>query len=207
MIVSRHYHTVIIMPTNPQAEESGWQKVWDARIAALTPILGKPAEMVYHATVPMYLGGFADVLAFPSYVNGITYVTAELTGEDVGQLPTSIGNFELMVCFREEHSRGADMVSRLARYTCEARLEAGATMDLPDFFRDSAIKALLFAHPGDNPVQFQLAGQRCGLLLCIGITAEELAIKQASGSDVLLALLKQRGVFPYTILERESVTL
>jgi len=195
------------MATNPQTEEREWQKVWDARIAALTPILGKPTDTVYHATVPMNLGGFADVLAFPGYVTGMTYVTAELTGEDVGQLPSSLGNYELMVCFREEHSRGADLISRLARYTCEAKLEAGATMDLPDFFRGSVIKALLFAHPSDKPVQFELLGQRCGLLLCIGITAEELAIRRASGSDALLALLKQRGVFPYTDLQRKSVTL
>jgi hypothetical protein len=80
-------------------------------------------------------------------------------------------------------------------------------MDLPDFFRASVIKALLFAHPSEKPVQFELLGQRCGLLLCIGITAEELAIKRASGSDALLALLKQGGVFPYTVLQRESVTL
>ena len=195
------------MPTNPQTEESEWQKVWDARIVALTPIFGNPTDTVYHATVPMHLGGFADVLAFPGYVTGMTYVTAELTGEDVGKLPGSLGNYELMVCFREEHSRGADMISRLARYTCEAKLEVGATMDLPDFFRDSVIKALLFAHPSDKSVQFELLGLRCGLLLCIGITAEELAIKRASGADALLALLKERGVVPYTVLQRESVTL
>jgi hypothetical protein len=193
------------MPKNPQTEESDWQKVWDARIAALVPILGKPTDSVYHATVPMYLGGFADVLAFPSYVAGMTYATAELTGEDVGQLPSSLGNYELMICFREDHPRGADMISRLARHTCEAKLEAGQTMDLPDFFKGSVIKALLFAQPSEKPVQFDLLGQRCGLLLCIGITAEELALKQSSGSATLLARLKQRGVFPYTVLQRESV--
>jgi hypothetical protein len=195
------------MPTNPQTKKLEWQKVWDARISALTPLLGKPTDTIYHATVPMYLGGFADVLAFPGYVNGITYVTAELTGEKVGQLPSLLGNYELMICFREEHSRGADMISRLARYTCEAKLEAGATMDLADFFRGSVIKALLFAHPSDKPVQFELLGLPCGLLLCIGITAEELAVTRASGSDALLGVLKQRGVFPYTVLQRESVTL
>ncbi|MBI3878653.1 MAG: suppressor of fused domain protein [Verrucomicrobia bacterium] len=136
----------------------------------------------------------------------MTYVTADLTGEDVGQLPSSLGNYELMVCVREELSRAADMISRLARYTCEAELEAGATMDLPDFFSGSIIKALVFAHPSDQPVQFEFLGQRYGLLLCIGITAEELAFGRSSGSDALLALLRQRDVFPYTVLQRESVT-
>ena len=155
----------------------------------------------------MCLGGFADVLAFPQYVPGMTYVTADLTGEGVGQLPSSFGNYELMVCVREELSRAADLISRLARYTCEAELEAGETMDLPDFFPGSVIKALLFAHPSDAPVQFEFLGRQYGLLLCLGITAEELAFRHASGFDALLALLRERGVFPYTILHRESVTL
>jgi hypothetical protein len=194
------------MVTTHQAKDGGWQKVWEARIAALTTILGRPTDTVYHAATPMYLGGFADVLSFPDYVPGMTYVTADLTGEDVGQLPTSLGHYELMVCVREDLPRAADMISRLARYTCDAKLEVGATMDLTDFFTDSVVKALLFAHPTDEPVQFEFLGQRYGLLLCIGITAEELAFGHANGSDALLPLLKQHKIFPYTVLERESVT-
>ncbi len=194
------------MPAHEQTEQDDWQKVWDARVGALTAILGKPADTVYHATVPMYLGGFADVLPFPNYVTGMTYVTTDLTGEEVGQLPTSLGNYELMVCVREELSPAADMISRLARYTCETELEPGESMDLKDFFGDSAIEALLFTHPSEQPVQFEFLGQRYGLLLCIGITGAELAFKRIHGADRLLALLRERGVFPYTVLQRESVT-
>jgi hypothetical protein len=194
------------MPTDRKMEENESRKVWDARIAALTAMLGSPTDRVYHATLPMYLGGFADVLPFPNYVPGMTYVTADLTGEDVGQLPTSLGNYELMICVREELSRAANMISRLARYTCDAKLEAGATMDLPDFFSGSVIKAVLFAHPGGQPIHFEYLGRQYGLLLCIGITAEELAFKRTNGSDALLALLRQYDVFPYTVLQREPVT-
>jgi hypothetical protein len=41
-----------------------------------------------------------------------------------------------------------------------------------------------------------------GLLLCIGITKAELTFKHTNGSARLLALLRQHGVFPYTILQR-----
>ena len=194
------------MPDDKQLEKNEWTKVWAARVAALPPILGRPSDSVFHAALPMYLGGFADVLPFPDYVPGMTYVTAELTGEDIGQLPSSIGNYELMVCVREGLPRAADMVSKLARYTCEASLEAGETMDLPGFFSGLVIQALLFAHPGDYPVQFEFLGKSYGLLLCIGITAEELAFKRDNGSGALLTLLRERAVFPYTVLQRESVT-
>jgi len=121
-------------------------------------------------------------------------------------LPSSLGNYELMVCVREESSRAADMISRLARYTCEAELEPGESMDLTNFFSDSVIEALLFTHPAEQPVQFECLGQRYGLLLCIGITGAELAFKRANGADQLVAMLRERGVFPYTVLHRESVT-
>lgn len=74
-------------------------------MAALTPILGKPADTVFHATMPFQIrevGGSADVVPFPSYTPGVTYVTAELTGEDVGQRPSSLGHHELMICTRQE---------------------------------------------------------------------------------------------------------
>jgi hypothetical protein len=194
------------MPAPEQTEEDGWKRVWNARICALNPILGRQADRVFHSAVPMCFGGFADVVPFPDYLPGMTYVTVNLTGEDVGQLPTSLGNYELMVCVREESSRAADLISRLARYTCEAELEPGESMDLKDFFGSSVIEGLLFTHPGDQPVEFEFLGQRYGLLLCIGITGAELAFKHAHGADPLLALLRERGVFPYTVLQRESVT-
>ena len=194
------------MSTSRPVEKNDEQDVWAARIAALTPILGRPSDTVFHAVVPFYLGGFADVIEFPNYVPGMTYVTADLTGEDVGQLPNSLGNYELMICVHENLSRAADLISKLARYTCDSKLEPGDTMDLGDHFSGSAIKALLFTHPSDQLVQFDLLGQRCGLLLCIGITGEELSLKQTDGSASLLALLMEHGIFPYTVLQRESVT-
>lgn len=195
------------MPDQLQPEKAEWQKVWDARIAGLTPILGKPADKVLHAVIPFQLGGSADVLSFPEYVPGITYVTAEMTGEDVGQRPTSLGNYELMICARQELQKAGDLISQLARYTCDAELEPGETMDLGTFFGDSTIRALLFANPCEQSVRFEFLGKRYGLLLCVGITAEELAFKQGRGSEALLALLKQHGAFPHTTPDRASVPL
>lgn len=195
------------MPDESEPEKAEWQKVWDARISGLAPILGKPAGKVLHAVIPLQLGGSADVLPFPEYVPGITYVTAEMTGEDVGQRPSSLGSYELMICARQEQQRAGDLISQLARYTCEAELEPGETMDLGTFFGDSTIRALLFANPCEQPVHFEFLGKRYGLLLCMGITAEELAFKQGRGSEALVALLKQHRAFPYTTPDRPSVPL
>ena len=59
----------------------------------------------------------------------------------------------------------------------------------------------------EQALHFEFRGRRYVLLLCLGITEEELAFKQAHGSERLLALLRQHHVFPYTIPDRPSVPL
>src|SRR5690349_22316432 len=50
--------------------------------------------------------------------------------------------------------------SKLARYTCDAELKAGETMDLGTFFEDSTIRALLFTHPQEEPVHLDRKSTR-----------------------------------------------
>lgn len=187
-----------------------WTEVWDARMEALTPILGEPGDTVFHATIPFEFrdaGGSADVVPFPNYLRGMTYVTAELTGANAGQKQSSLGNYELMICTNQDLDAAAEFIARLACYTCDAALEPGETMDIAEFFGDSSLRAMLFAHPTDQPVSFELFRERFGLLLCIGITADELAFAQSTSSADLLSLLKKHDVFPYTIPDRSSVPL
>jgi Suppressor of fused protein (SUFU) len=185
--------------------DGDWQKTWDARMDGLSRHFGKPADSVYHAVVPFSLGGQADVVAFPGYRGGIGYVTSELTGEEVGQIAGEFESYELMVCTRSEEMKAPEIIARLARYTCDAKLMAGETMDIGGFFGDRSIRAFLFCHPDDAPVCFQLNQRSCGVLLCLGITKVELDLKMKKGSDVLLALLKEKGVFPFTEPNRSSV--
>ncbi len=66
------------MPNETQPHSEEWQTIWNARIAALTPIIGKPADTVLHSLIPFQLGGSADVLLFSDFTPGITYLTAEM---------------------------------------------------------------------------------------------------------------------------------
>jgi hypothetical protein len=193
------------MPKKPNPEYDEWKKIWDARLAALIPILGKDSDYVDTAVPPFYMGGFADVMEFPSYVPGMTYVTGELTGPGTCQIPNSLGQYELMVCVKEKNPRAADMVSRLSRYTCDAKVKPHDVMDLKNFFHDDTIRGLVFANPQEPPPSFEVLGQKCGLLLCIGITQNELDFADAEGSAKLLDLLKKNKIFPYTIPNRPSV--
>jgi hypothetical protein len=182
------------------AGEEDWQETWEARLAAISEVLGEPYQGVYHAVHPFALGGQADVVAFPNYRNGIAYITSELSGRP----GHSYADYELMICHRQPSDWGPNIISRLAPYTQEAYIAAGESMDIDDATpSDSQIKALVF----DNYGKFRLFEQDFDLRLCIGITKAELQYKMDHGPEALLRLLKARGVYPFTDLGRSSVPL
>lgn len=182
-----------------------FQRWWDARISAMENVLGKSHDMHGHAVVPFQfgpeMGGAADIVYFHEHIDGIVSVTSELIGCDEQRFNT-LGNYELMVCHRGEEEWGPNIISQLAHYTLEAELNPGETMDIGPAVPDgSSIHALLFL----EYARFPVLGRDCGLLLCLGITAEELAKCREGRLPEVEAALKQRNVYPYTELYRESV--
>lgn len=188
-------------PLNADDSDDDWQKTWDARLAALETELGKSDDAIATSAVPIYLGGGADVLTFKAHVNGVAYVTAGLIG-DGSQKQTEVGEYELMMCFREENEWAPSLLSRLAPYTFETALKPGETMDIaPAMPEYSTIAALLFV----SYRQFKVNDKDAGILLCIGITKSELVECRKNGSETLIAKLKDGGVFPYTDTERKAI--
>jgi hypothetical protein len=185
--------------TDDADEHDDWQEVWDARAEALAQALGCGHDDAYHAPHAFSLGGQAEVLAFRHHLQGVVYVTAELTGKP----GASYANYELMICHRSDHDWGPNAISRLADYTQEAYIGAGESMDIEGTPPDSQIKALVF----DTYGTFTLFGQVNEIRLCIGITKPELEFKLQHGAEKLVELLKRHGVYPFTDLERGSVPL
>jgi hypothetical protein len=171
-----------------------WEEVSNARLEALEQVLG-PCTETYHALIPFYLGGKADVVAFVKHLEGVVYVTAELTGKR----EELYADYELMICDRGQDTWGANAISRIAAYTLEAKISAGDTMDIePGVPKGSTIRALIF----DNYSTFALFGETYNLRLCIGITQEELQFKMKCGSNALLERLKKEKIYPFTDLYR-----
>jgi hypothetical protein len=194
-----------LFPTRKRPPADDYEQWWNARLAAMVVILGPPEDFVHHAPQPLYLGGFADVLEFRHYIPGFAYVTSDLIGESQ-QHKSRLGNYELIICTREKSEWAPNIISRLAKYTLEAALQPGDTMDLGDAVSEgSTISALIFAEPEVKNNQFDVGGLKAGLLLCIGITTEELNVCHQQGSDVILKKLKEQGIFPYTDLRRKTV--
>lgn len=186
-------------------QDDDWTLWWDARVAAMETILGKSADMVGHGLIPFQfgpeMGGAADIVYFRNHLDGVVAVTSELIGCD-DQLPNNQGNYELMICSREEDEWGPNIICQLAHYTLECALNPGETMDIGPAAPDgSSIAAMLFSDYG----RFQVRDRDAGLLLCLGITADELAECCSGNRPRVEAALQDAGVYPFTDLFRESV--
>jgi hypothetical protein len=188
-----------------KVQDNEWQEWWDARVAAIEAVLGKSEDTVGHAVVPFQfgaeMGGAADVIYFRQHIPGPCSVTSELIGcED--QVANRLGNYELMICHRDDDEWGADLISRLAYYTLEAELSPGDTMEIGAATpQGSSIAPLLFL----SYARFEVRGKKAGLLLCIGITADELDTCRNGRRAEVEQALKKTGIYPYTDLYRQSV--
>jgi hypothetical protein len=81
---------------------------------------------------------------------------------------------------------------------------SGETMDIDSATpAASNIKAFLL----DTYATLTLFERVYELRLCLGITKPELQFAMEHGSERLLELLKRRGVYPFTDLDRDSVQL
>jgi len=122
-------------------------------------------------------------------LNGITVL--DLTLARAG--PTAVRHFA---------DWGANVISHLARYTCDAVLQPGETMDIGSAVPPkSTISAFFF----DDFKRMKYDGKDAGILLCIGLTSDEVkACRRGQRQQVYDALVAQK-VFPYTNLFRQSV--
>jgi len=175
------------------------------RLAAMEKAFGSSADVVLHAIVPFDFGfdagGRADVVQFKDRIDGTIYATCDLMGRR-DQIANALGTYELAICHRSHEDWGVAVISALAYYTLDARVDPGQTMDLgPSAPKGSRITAFLF----DPLASIEVMGQRAGVLLCIGITSDELAACRRGMHERVLAALKAEGAYPFTDLDRHSV--
>ncbi len=189
------------MTNEPTEDDDEWTVWWNAREAALEEVLGRAEEVVATAPFPIYLGGSADVMFFRNHIEGVVNVTAGLTGLS-GQEENRQGNYELMICHRDDDETGMRIISQLASYTLDNPINPGETMSIGDAApEDSTITAFLFF----DYARIRVLDQAAGLLLCLGITSEELKACRSGHRERVEKALRETQVYPYTIWHRESV--
>ena len=172
-----------------------WLHARHERRAVLEKLFGAAEDLGPRPSVPFELGGDAELLLFPQHIVGARlYVTADLT---------TTQPYELALCVRGDETWPPSAIRRLAAYCAKQRMHPGDTVRLKSAVpQPSAITGFVF----DDYGTFALQQRRCGVLMAVGITADELRMSAALGTTALLEELRGAGVFPFTDLERETIT-
>ncbi len=193
---------------------------------ALEQLLGPMHNLVGHAFIPFQVGGPVDMYYFPQPDGGTAFATMELIEPDgSGPKPSRIGTYELVAftrlkltqresavtggtqppdAFNAIERRMCGIFTILGRYGREAVLNPLETCEVP--LREGEPTRCLVFDQYDKPgVEFRIGGKRHGLLLCIEVFRSEMEYAMEHRSGALLDLLKARGHYPYSDLDREPV--
>jgi hypothetical protein len=214
-------------PTEAEVEAFG-----NAKAAGLEKLLGPSAEFVYHAIIPYAVGGPVDVYLYPEAPHGTALATQELIEPDgTGPQPTSLGTYELVMFTRHPVGEGPSapgtapeeqgehvstpfedavlharsIMTGIARYSTEAKLEPGQTAEIPGDEDGAPPTCLLFAPYPEGGRPLEISGGKHGLLCIVSVHARELAYAREHGSAALVAKLEQAGHWPRFDLDRPSV--
>jgi len=189
----------------------------------LESVLGPMHNVVGHALIPFAVGGFVDMYYFCNALEGTAFVTMELIEPDgTGPVANSLGTYELIAATRKKYSItpagdhkgnhtdfekiGNDVcgfLTCIGHYSRETKIEPGETCELPE--KDGEITYLLFDEYATNEKPFKIGDRRHGLLLCIQIFKSECDFARQNGGAALIAKLKEKGVYPYSDMDRKPV--
>jgi len=194
-----------------------YDRDYELKKKGLEHVLGKAYHMVGHAIIPFDAGGAVDMYYFTEHIPGTGFATMELLDPfGNGPEPNSLGTYELVAFTREPYNTGDEKnaFNLIERKTCgnftsmgfygkNAALNPGDTCELP--VDDVETRYLIFDNYTPDDKKFMIGHRAHHLLLCMEIFKDEMEYSRANGSDQLFTLFKQKGVYPYSDLNRESV--
>ena len=205
-------------PSVPRFTNEEYNKDYELKKSGLEKILGEMNHLVGHATMPFQLGGSVDLYYFPNANDGTCFVTMELLEPDgTGPKPSRIGTYELVAFtkhklsnenkkpeFEKIEQRLNRILTMVGRYSFEAEINPGDTIEIPGG-KDEPNGCLIFDEYKKSNVDFMIGDRKHGLLLIIEVFKSEMEYAMQNGSQVVLDKLKQKGFYPYSDLDRESI--
>jgi hypothetical protein len=202
-----------------EPEEELAQGWYDRKSSMMEELLGKEHDMVMHAIIPYAVGGGLDLYYYPNGIPGTAIATKELC-ESPGEGSSNrvFQCYELVMFtkhrldlslakdeetpFGRAHMTINSMLNLIARYSADATLNPNETCEFPAEMQRVGGRCLIFdgypSYPEDEPAEF-------GLLAVIEVFRSEMEYARTNGGAKLLTLLKAKGHYPYSDLERKPV--
>ena len=154
---------------------------------------------------------------YPNGIKGTGFATKELIRPDgTGPIPNRLGTYELVAFTKHDYVSSEDsnpfhlierrmcgILTAMGNFSFDAKLKPGDTCEVP---RENEPKTcLVFDEYIPEGKEFFIGSRKHGLLLVIEIFPEEMAYAREIGSSDLLEKLKEKGYYPYSDMDRESV--
>ncbi len=192
---------------------------YDLKVAGLEYILGNMYGMVNHAIIPFSIGGSVDMYYFEEHIEGTAFVTMELLDpKGEGPLPNRLGTYELIsftkhaintnpeitTPFNEIERHACGFLTNIGRYSSMAVLNPKDTIESPNG-ENEPTTCLIFDHYNPNNKSFKIGEREHHLLLTMEVYREEMEFARANGTQELIDLLKEKGHYPYSDMDRKSV--
>lgn len=195
--------------------EEDW---YNRKSQEMEAILGNEHNMVLHAIIPYEIGGALDLYYYPSGIPGTGIATKELSFACAKSSSNDkFEKYELVMFTRHQMDDGdqeentspfrkasrtiSSILNPIARYSAEAKLNPHETCEFPDDFEGIGGKCLIFDDYGEVTAE----RKKFGLLAVIEIYRSEMEYARAQGGEMLLSLLKEKGLYPYSDMDREPV--
>ena len=199
--------------------EEEYEKDYELKMAGLESILGKSYDLVGHAIIPFDIGGAVDMYYFPNGIPGTGFATMELLQPDgSGPIPNKLGTYELVAFTKLDYvqdtvktnpfnlieRRFCGIFTGIGNYSFEAKLEPMETCELPRGEDEPNLCLIFDEYKSDNK-QFKIGNRIHGLLLIMEVHRNEMEFAMKNGTGKLIEKLKEKGHYPYSDLDRESV--
>ena len=205
--------------TKKEFTDEEYGKDYELKMAGLEYVLGKSHDLVGHAVIPFEVGGAVDMYYFPNGIAGTGFATMELLKPDgTGPVPNRVGTYELVAFTKLDYvqdtaetnpfnlieRRICGIFTSIGFYSFEAKLEPLDTCEIPANEGEPNI-CLIFDEYKPDGKEFLIGNRKHGLLLIIEVHRNEMEFAMNNGTGNLIKKLKEKGYYPYSDLNRESV--
>jgi hypothetical protein len=189
---------------------------YELKSKGLEEVLGASNGIVGHAIIPFEVGGGVDMYYYDKHIPGTAMVTMELL-DPAGNGPkvNRIGTYELIAFTKEKYNendtdenqtpfnlierRFCGIFTMIGNYSFQAVLNPNETIEVPN--NTDSNYCLLF----DKYADFKIGNRDHHLLLCLEVFEKEMNFARKYGSEVLLQIMKDKGHYPYSDLNRKPV--
>ena len=205
--------------TKKEFTQEEWDRDYELKSIGLEKVLGKANDLVGHAIIPFEIGGAVDMYYYSNGIKGTGFATMELIKPDgTGSIPNRLGTYELVAFTKLDYTqdtvatnpfnliekRVCGIFTIIGNYSFEVKLQPLETCEVPSS-EGKPNKCLFFDEYRPNGQEFYIGDRRHGLLLIIEVFRDEMEYAMQNGTGKLIEELKDKGYYPYSDLDRESV--